>query len=105
MGHYSQYPMKNHNGKEYEKESTILQYKIKVKFQKLKKKNTSGPGATSVLPSKVDSAGTAKRQVMKFIFENKHSVIHVGNNVDKANPLPAGGDREGERNKPGKPSS
>ena len=33
----------------------------------------------------------------KFIFENKHSVIHVGNNVDKANPLPAGGDREGER--------
>ena len=42
---------------------------------------------------------------MKFIFENKHSVIHVGNNVDKANPLPAGGDREGERNKPGKLSS
>ena len=34
---------------------------------------------------------------MKFIFENKRSVIHVGNNVDKANPLPAGGDREGER--------
>lgn len=30
-----------------------------------------------------------ENRVMKFIFENKHSVIHVENNVGKHNLLPA----------------
>lgn len=36
-------------------------------------------------------------KVMKFIFENKSSVIHIENNVDKHNPFPAGWDRMWEK--------
>lgn len=39
---------------------------------------------------------------MQFIFENKRLVIHVENNMNKANRLPAGWDRDRERKESGK---
>lgn len=95
--------MKNHVRKEYEKESTAS-YKIRINLKNFKKKVPLA--LEHFCPDfQTGFCRYSKRdnKVMKLISENKHSVIHVGNNVDKANPLPAGGDRE-EKEEPGKPS-